>query len=142
MPGLRSTKSKASFLVLALSIFLLGCQPKEAETLPPELVGVWASSAPRFKDDTLELSKEFIVFTSGQFQDFINVNFILKVEKRPERNHIFYVIHYENIHEQKYKFSFYHYPKKGGVIRLKNQMDMEWRKVKPIAGSESPPTSN
>lgn len=134
MPGFRSTKLGVITLVLAIPIFVLGCQPKGDETLPPELVGVWASSAPRFEDDTLELSKEFIVFTSGKFQNFINVNFILKVEEKPERNHIFYIIHYENIHDQKFKFSFYYYPKKGGVIRLKNQMDTEWKKVKPIEG--------
>jgi hypothetical protein len=134
MPGFRSTKLRVIFLVLAIPIFLLGCQPKGDETLPPELAGVWTSSAPRFKDDTLELSKEFIVFTSGKFQNFISVNFILKVEKRPERNHMLYVIHYTNIHDQKYEFSFYYYPKKGGVIRLKNQIDTEWKKVKPITG--------
>jgi hypothetical protein len=134
MLGLRSTKSKASFLALAISVFVLGCQPKEDEILPPELVGVWASSAPRFKNDTLELSKEFIVFTSGEFQDFISVNFIVKVEKKPQRNHVLYVIHYDNIHDQRYKFSFYYFPTKGGVIRLKNQKDINWRKVKPITG--------
>jgi len=134
MLGLRSRKSKASFLALAISIFVLGCQPKEDEILPLELVGVWASSAPRFKNDTLELSKESIIFTSGEFQDFISVNFIVKVEKKPDRNHTLYVIHYDNIHDQRYKFSFYYYPKKGGVIRLKNRIDIEWRKVKPITG--------
>lgn len=134
MPGFRSPILAVIFLVLAIPIFVLGCQPKGDETLPPELVGVWMSSAPRFKDDTLELSKEFIVFTSGKFQNFINVNFILKVDRKPERNHIFYIIHYENIHDQKFKFSFYYYPKKGGVIRLKNQMDTGWKKVKPIEG--------
>ena len=134
MPGFRSPILAVIFLVLAIPIFVLGCQPKGDETLPPELVGVWMSSAPRFKDDTLELSKEFIVFTSGKFQNFINVNFILKVDRKPERDHIFYIIHYENIHDQKFKFSFYYYPKKGGVIRLKNQIDTEWKKVKPIEG--------
>ncbi|MGD9039434.1 MAG: hypothetical protein PVH82_07350 [Desulfobacteraceae bacterium] len=128
------------FLALAISIFLLGCQPKEDETLPPELMGVWTSPAPRFKYDTLELSKENIVFTSGRFQDFISVNFIVKVEKRPERNHVFYTIHYENIEGQKYKFSFYYYPTKGNVIRLKNQLEFEWKKVGPIRGPKRPPT--
>jgi hypothetical protein len=59
----------------------------------------------------------------------------------PERGHFLYTILYENIHEQKYKFSFYYYSTKEGVIRLKNQTDVEWRKVKPIAGRESPPIS-
>lgn len=142
MPGSRSTKLRVIFLVWAIPIFVLGCQPKEDETLPPELIGVWTSAAPRFKDDTLELSKEHIVFTSGEFQDFISVNFIQKVEKKPERNHIAYTIHFENIEGQKYKFSFYYYPAKGHVIRLKNQVEFEWRKIGPIKGPKRPPTSN
>lgn len=138
MLPLRRTKLKVIFLALAISIIVLGCQPKEDESLPAELVGVWASSAPRFKNDTLELSKEYIVFTSGEFQDFISVNFIVKVEKKPERNHTLYVIHYDNIHDQRYKFSFYYYPTKGGVIRLKNQIDIEWRKLRPIGPRKAP----
>ncbi len=141
MPRSISTKLRAIFLVLAVPIFVWGCQLNEDETLPPELVGVWTSAAPRFKDDTLELSKEHIVFTSGAFQDFISVNFIQKVEKRPERNHVFYTIHYENIEGQEYKFSFYYYPAKGNVIRLKNQVEFEWRKIGPIKGPKRPLTS-
>lgn len=141
MLGLRSIMIKKSFLALAISIFMLGCQPREDETLPPELMGVWTSAAPRFKNDTLELSKENIVFTSGEFQDFIIVNFIVKVEKRPERNHVSYTIHSENIEGQKYKFSFYYYPEKGNVIRLKNQLEFAWRKVGPIKGPKRPPAS-
>jgi len=140
MLGSRNIITKTGFLALAISIFLSGCQPKEDETLPPELMGVWTSAAPRFKNDTLELSKECIVFTSGEFQDYIDVNFIVKVEKRSERNHVFYTIHHENVEGQRFKFSFYYYPKKGNVIRLKNQLEFEWRKVKPSEGSKRPPT--
>ena len=141
MLGIRNKMTKTGLLALAISIFLLACQPSKDETLPPELMGVWTSAAPRFKNDTLELSKENIVFTSGQFQDFISVNFIKKVEKRPERNHVFYTIHFENVEGQRYKFSFYYYPKKGNVIRLKNQLEFEWRKVEPTKSSKRPPTS-
>jgi hypothetical protein len=141
MPGSRGTKLRVIFLALAIPIFVWGCQPNEDETLPPELMGVWTSAAPRFKDDTLELSKEHIVFTSGEFQNFISVNFIVKVEKTPERNHVFYTIHYENIEGQRYKLSFYYYPDKGNVIRLKNQLEFEWKRVGPIKGLKRPPRS-
>lgn len=127
-------KSSSTLLVLAIFLFLFGCQLREPETLPPEIVGVWESPAPKYKDCTLELTKEFVVFTSGEFQDHIDVNFIVKVEKKPERNHVLYTIHYENLEEQKYKFSFYYYPSKGGVMRLKNQKRIEWKKVRSIEG--------
>jgi hypothetical protein len=132
MPGLRNIMTNTSLLALAISIFMLGCQPKEDATLPLELVGVWKTAAPKYQDATLELTKELITFTSGEFQNFIDVNFIIKVERKPERNHVLYTIHYENIEKQRYKFAFYHYPSKGGVIRPKNQMDIEWRKVTPV----------
>jgi len=63
------------------------------------------------------------------------------MKRVPERGHFLCTILYENIHEQKNKFSFYYYPTKDGVIRLKNQTDVEWRKVRPIAGQESSPIS-
>ncbi len=132
MPGLQSLKSRALQLALAFSILLLGCQMKESETLPKELMGVWRTSAPKYADCTLELTKEFIVFTSGEFQDYINVNFIVKVERKPERNHFLYIIHYENLDGQLFKFAFYHYPSQGAVMRPKNQLDIEWKRVRPI----------
>ncbi len=142
MLGLMNIITKTGFLALVVFIFLLGCQPKEDESLPPELMGVWTSAAPRFKNDTLELTKECIVFTSGEFQDFVIVDFITKVEKKPERNHVLYTIHHENEEGQRYTFSFYYYPEKGNVIRLKNQLEYEWRKVKPTKGRpKRPPTS-
>ncbi len=134
MPVLRSPKSRALFLALAFSMLFSGCQIKESETLPKELMGVWKSSAPKYADCTLELTKEFIVFTSGEFQGYINVNFIVKVEKKTERNHVLYIIHYENLDGQRFKFAFYHYPSQGAVLRPKNQLDMEWKKVRPIRG--------
>jgi hypothetical protein len=132
MLGSKIMNSKNSLLALLFSISLLGCQLEGSETLPPELEGVWMSPATRHKNDTLELSQEFIVFTSGDPQDFVDVNFIVKVEEKPEKNHIFYIIHYENIEEQRYKFAFYYYPSKGGVMRLKNREDIEGRKVESV----------
>ncbi len=129
MLGSKSMNLKTGLLALLFAISLFGCQPEGSETLPHELEGVWMSPAPRFKNDTLELSKKFIVFTSGESKDFISVNFIVKVEVTPEKNHFFYIIHYKNNDEQRYKLAFYYHPSKGGVMRLKNRENIEWRKV-------------
>ena len=129
------------FLSLAVLISLFGCQSSEPAGLPSELIGVWKTSAPKYKDCSIELTKDYIIFTNSHSAAHVDTNFVLNMKQVPERRHFLYTILYENIHEQKYKFSFYYYPTKDGVIRLKNQTDVEWRKVKPIAGQESPPIS-
>jgi hypothetical protein len=102
---------------------------------------VWKTSAPKYKDCSIELTRDYIIFTNSHWGAHIDTNFVLGMQRVPERGHFLYTILYENIHEQRYRLSFYYYPTKGRVIRLKNQTDVEWKKVKPIAGQENPPTS-
>jgi hypothetical protein len=129
------------FLSLPILISLFGCQPGGPDGLPSELIGVWKTSAPKYKDCSIELTRDYIIFTNSRSASHVDTNFVLGMKRVPERGHFLCTILYENIHEQKYKFSFYYYPTKDGVIRLKNQAELEWRKVKPIAGQESSPIS-
>lgn len=129
------------FLSLAILVSLFGCQSGGPDGLPGELTGVWKTSAPKYKDCSIELTRDYIIFTNSHSAAHVDTNFVLSMKRVPERGHFLCTILYENIHEQKYKFSFYYYPTKDGVIRLKNQTDVEWRKVKPIAGQESSPIS-
>ena len=129
------------FLSLAVLISLFGCQSGGPDGLPGELIGVWKTSAPKYNDCSFELTRDYIIFTNSHSAAHVDTNFVLNMKQVPERGHFLYTILYENIHEQKYKFSFYYYSTKDGVIRLKNQTDVEWRKVKPIAGQESPSIS-
>lgn len=129
------------FLSLAVLILFFGCQSGRPARLPSELIGVWETSAPEYKDCSIELTKDYIIFTNSRSATHVETNFVLNMKRVPERGHFLWTILYKNIHEQKYKFSFYFYPKKDGVIRLKNQTDVEWRKVKSIPGLEGSPIS-
>ncbi|UCB49380.1 MAG: hypothetical protein JSW56_00275 [Deltaproteobacteria bacterium] len=124
-------------LTLAVLVSLFGCLSGGSEGVPTELIGVWKTSVPKYKGCSIELTRDYIIFTNSHLAAHINANFVLRMKQVPERGHYLCTILYENIHEQRYKFSFYYYPTKGGVIRLKNLLDVDWRKVKPIAGQQS-----
>jgi hypothetical protein len=125
-------KSKSILLIIAFFVSLLGCESRRLESVPAELIGVWKTSAPKYEYCSFELTKDYIIFINGHFAEHTDVNFIVKAERVPERRHFLYTIHYENLHGQKYKFGFYHYPLKDGVIRFKNQKFIEWKKVRSI----------
>lgn len=129
------------FLTLAILVSLIGCLSGGPEGVPTELIGVWKTSALKYRDCSIELTRDYIIFTNSHLGVHVDTNFVLKMKRVRERGHFLCTIRYENIREQKYNFSFYYDPAKGGVIRLKNQIDVEWKKVKPIAGQESAPIS-
>ena len=129
------------FLTLVTFVSLLGCLSGGTEDIPTELIGVWKTSAPKYKDCSIELTRNYIVFTNSHVAAHVDTNFVLGIKRAPERGRFSCTILYENIHGQKYKFSFYYKPAEGGLIRLKNQIDVEWRKVKPIVGQQSTPIS-
>ena len=129
------------FLTLAIFAPLLGCLSGGAEGIPTELIGVWKTSAPRYKDCSIELSRDYIIFTNSHVAAHVDTNFVLRMKRAEERGRSSYTILYENIHGQRYKLSFYYDPTKGGVIRLKNRKDVEWKKAKPIVGQGSAPNS-
>lgn len=129
------------FLTLAILVSLFGCLSGGPEGVPTELIGVWKTSASKYKDCSIELTRDYIIFTNSRVAAHTDANFVLRTKQVPERGYFLCTILYENINEQRYKFSFSYYPAKGGVIRLKNQIDVEWRKVRPIAGQESSPIS-
>ena len=128
------------FLTIVIFVSLLGC-PGGSEGIPTELIGVWKTSAPKYKNCSIELTRNYIVFTNSHVAAHVDTNFVLGIKRAPEKGRFSCTILYENIHEQRYKFSFYYDPAGGGAIRLKNQTDVEWRKVKPIVGQPSAPIS-
>jgi hypothetical protein len=129
------------FLTFAILVSLLGCLSGNSESVPNELIGVWKTDSPQYKQCSIELTRDYILFINSRSAAHIDTNFVLGMKRVPERGHFLCTILYENIHEQRYKLYFYYYPKKGGVIRLKNQIDVEWRKVRSISGQESSPIS-
>jgi len=127
--GTKRVKIKIAILTLAIFVLAGGCQSEESIKLPSELAGVWRTSAPKYINCTFELNDRFIIFRNGNHLENIDVNFVSKIERVYKENGTLYNIRYEDLDGQEYKFSFYFEPSMDGAIRLKNQEEIEWRKV-------------
>ena len=112
-------KSKSILLILVTSIFLVECHSGGLETVPAEIMGVWKTSAPNYKDGSFELTEDYIVFRNSGPPQYTSVNSIEKIERISEGQDLLYTVHYENTQGEKYIFAFYHYPTKDGTIRVK-----------------------
>ncbi len=106
----------------------LGCQSKADHTVPDKIVGVWRTSAQKYENCYLELTKDLIIFVNEDIAGHMITNSILKIEKIHKTEGILYSIHYEVEAGQPYKISLHYDPLDGGVLRLKNQEKIEWRK--------------
>ena len=106
-------------------IILFGCQNSQDKTVPEELAGVWATMEQRYKGCTFEIKDKLIVFNNSP--DYTVVNDITGIEKFSEEGKTLYHIYYKNIEGLEYKFSLiYCKVRNRGVIRFKNQTDIEW----------------
>jgi hypothetical protein len=121
---------KHKYIIIFLAIFmsLLACQAGE-QTIPSELLGVWETSAPKYKDCFFEIGKGTIIFVNKALPEpSIDSNIISRTEIGSEDEETLYTIYYNKIGEEEYQFSFYYYPQDGCSIRFKNQKDIEWQK--------------
>ena len=126
-------RSKRILLALAMLAAIFGSQCEETRTVPGELVGVWETSAPKYKGCYLELTEDLIIFANRAHLEKKDVNRISGIKKSDRGKDVLYTVsyqvHFENKGGQECKFSFYYDPSEGGAIRFKNQLRIKWRKM-------------
>ena len=112
--------------VIAFTIFVSHCGDKEISS--DELLGVWTTPAPKYADRSFGLRKESITFGIGEGN--FKTYFIKKIHVKqfPQDNSRLYTIYYEDEEGNDCTFAFYYYHENGGIIRLKNQREIEWKK--------------
>jgi len=102
-----------------------GCQSRGHTTVPDELVGVWKTSAPKYKDRYLQFTKATIVFGTGFGSP--DVQRITKVDVVREEQGILYTVSYKDDPDgHQSTFAFYYEPRKNAVIRFKHQQQIAW----------------
>ena len=111
-------------IIATLFIFYL----KEDEVFPDHMIGKWTTAEPRYTDRFFEISQT--TFTYGLGGDKKDVCIISSIEKSVQDNTTLYTIKYRNVDGIKYTRSFYYFPGNGGVIKFKNQKNVEWTKNK------------
>ena len=114
--------------VLIAALFLTlwsGCQSGKTAT-PDELIGVWRTSAQKYKDRFFKITSNRIIFSAGE--DANSYYPIREIQKDNEGDQTIYTITYFNGEGQQYKFSFYYKSENGGTITFKNQRLFTWQK--------------
>jgi hypothetical protein len=120
-------KAKNTIMALCM-VILFGCQLWEDRTLPPELMGVWQTSAPRYEGATFEFKGEWLIFTNEK-QDYSSVNRIKSIDVTTKEERTLYEIMYESKDGLEYHFAFYYVKtRKGGVIEFTTQDSIVWTK--------------
>lgn len=120
-------KTAKIVMLLIIVVFMLGCHYGGTNEVPPELMGSWKSSNPRYADRLLRFTAGEIHFGIGK--GLVDKYVITKV-KTSEMGHqtTKYVIHYQNQDEDDSVFSFTYNSAHSGSIMIAHQEGI-WRKA-------------
>lgn len=114
-------------IVFGLLLALAGCGPESTKTVPDSLIGVWKTSAPKYADTFIELTRTTIAFGAGD--KGTHLRSVVKVTKERDAGGILYTVFYTDPDGQEYKFAFYYDPA-DGMLRWKNQRTIAWMKAR------------
>jgi hypothetical protein len=121
---------RALVTLLIFLIIILGCESKKIAAVPENLIGVWGTSDPTYADRTFEITRNEVIFQTGeQTFDTYSIKSI-EMEKVPGEKNNLYTINYIDKEGGKFKFFFYYNPAGRGEIRYKNQRQIAWTKEK------------
>ncbi len=123
-------KRKTSLTAIFFFALLLAYSCSRDNILPNDMVGIWKTSSFQYADTYFELKKNRIIFKTKTGD--INVHPITKIKRQKiaKDEWILYTIHYRNNEMQKVEFPFYYHTLDDGMILLKNQKNIVWRKEK------------
>jgi hypothetical protein len=89
-------------------------------------VGVWETSAIKYKDRFIEFKKHAVIFGTGVGNQSIQPIRKVKAVRQDQKD--LYTLTYLDEDGGEYSFSFFYDPL-GDVITLKNQKEIEWKKI-------------
>jgi hypothetical protein len=118
-------------LLKALGILMVVClfPGCGGEPVPPELIGTWTTSAPRYEKASMEITAETITFRDGK--GYAGVNRITGLGKKEDKDGALYEMAYEGDEGGPFVLSFYLKQVRRGkdlhtVIEYKNQKSLTW----------------
>ena len=119
-----TTRAKLQFLAaVAILLMCAGCNTAK---LPDELIGIWRTDAPGYKDKFMKCDPKFVVLGVGDAK--VVPRRVTEIKKEYENNETLYTLKTDEKDEGEYTFAFYYSPVEGGTIRFKNQPQLIWHK--------------
>lgn len=97
--------------------------------MPSEILGKWhTSSAPRYYNFTIEITKDHIVFHNGpNIRDVHSISRITSVQEDGKRLHKLYFKNSKG--EKSHLFLYFLKEQEEPVLRFKNQENIKWTRV-------------
>jgi hypothetical protein len=133
----RTTLAQPSIVIVIVFLAaLIGCGGERTKSVPDELVGVWRTTAPKYADRFLKLTRTAIIFGTGGEGSYART--VVAVEKSREDGDTLYTVFYVDA-EGEYKLAFYYESQNGGVIRYKNQRAIAWTRQKGAVATQGQP---
>jgi hypothetical protein len=123
-------KKRTLVTLLMILIIFFGCRGGKIKSVPEELLGVWKPSEPRYADRSFEFKHNAVIFGLGEGEfDYYAINY-LKIKSNPDNKGTVYTINYEDEKGEEYILVFYYSPEDNGVIKLKYQEYIVWKREK------------
>ena len=107
-----------------------GCEQEaalEVEVLPAELVGTWRTEDPRYATRFFEIKDDQVLFQTGEGVIDFTVHTIRRTTAVSDEIGLLYTFEY-TVEGDEQTFGFY-YDAPSGVVTLRNQPQMEWRRA-------------
>jgi hypothetical protein len=115
-------------ILLILTTIFFGCQGGKIQSVPDELQGVWQPLDLRYADRSIEFRYDTIVFGIGEEAfDKYTMNY-LRVKRGRDGKSTEYTITYEDEEGEEYILTLNYYPEDNGVIKLKYQEYIVWKR--------------
>jgi hypothetical protein len=130
MAGLKTMRCKPIIAAMAVCAVVLACGSRGPKSIPPEMLGVWETSAPKYEGCFFELTKDKVSFANRAHLESFVIHEISKIKiTTPKVEKLLCTVYYQGSEGQKYEFAFYYDPSDGGSIRFKNQITIKWVKA-------------
>jgi hypothetical protein len=122
-------KNFISVLMVLATIFF-GCHGGKLRSVPDELQGVWKPSDLQYADRSIDFRQDTIIFGigAGKFDSY-SIHY-LRMKRSRDGTSTEYTITYEDDEGEEYMLTLNYYPEDNGVIKLKYQEYIVWKREK------------
>lgn len=125
----QTMRSVCAALVFVALVTSAGCKRQRSNLLPRQLVGVWTTDDPRYKDRFLELSQAFVIIVTGR-NDPSSVQLIDRVETTQQGSEMLLTVYSTDRSGGQYTMNLRFNPENGGELRFSNQSQI-WKRRPP-----------
>ena len=119
-------RTKKTSICVAILLFLIcSCRPSH-DPVPEQLIGTWQTSMATHAGSTMEISKHVLIFMSDRGVDARSR--IVGCKTFSEKGQTVYQLSYLDQYKNEYQLHLLYDPTDGGIVRLKNQPQLEWKR--------------